>query len=66
MFKEFIQGSNIENSKLLFFFLGLSLLIIPFVDNFTVRLMITILVIDLFINGMVIFIRYAKYVYKRR
>lgn len=65
MLMKVLNDKDIKRNKLLFVLLGLSLFFIPFASNIVVRVILTFLVIILFLNAIVLGVKYIKYYSKK-
>lgn len=61
MLMKILNDKDLKRNKILFVLLGLSLFFIPFASNIVVRMMLTFLVVILFLNALVLGIKYIKY-----
>lgn len=61
MLMKVLNDKDIKRNKILFVLLGLSLFFIPFASNIVVRIMLTFLVVILFLNALILGIKYIKY-----
>lgn len=61
MLMKVLNDKDIKRNKILFVLLGLSLFFIPFANYLIVRIALTFLVVILFLNAMVLGIKYIRY-----